>query len=90
MDNDFYLNYMELALDYRIYKSYRVEAKIGKGVYGEVYKVIEKNTQKPLAIKKIMDAFQNVTDAKRTYRELAYLLQLSHPCIVKLEKVIIG
>lgn len=35
---------MELALDYRIYKSYRVEAKIGKGVYGEVFKVIEKGT----------------------------------------------
>lgn len=32
--NDFYLNNMELALDYRIYKSYRVEGKIGKGVYG--------------------------------------------------------
>lgn len=59
---------MELALDYRIYKSYRVEAKIGKGVYGEVYKVVEKGTERPYAIKKIVDAFQNVTDAKRTYR----------------------
>lgn len=35
---------MELALDYRIYKSYRVEAKIGKGVYGEVYRVVDKAT----------------------------------------------
>lgn len=59
---------MELALDYRIYKAYQVEKLIGKGVYGEVYKVIEKNTGKTLAVKKIMDAFQNVTDAKRTYR----------------------
>lgn len=59
---------MELAVDYRIYKSYTVEAKIGKGVYGEVYKVVEKGTGRALAIKKIMDAFQNVTDAKRTYR----------------------
>jgi mitogen-activated protein kinase 15 len=81
---------MELSLDYRIYKSYRVENKIGKGVYGEVYKVIEKSTEKAFAIKKIFDAFQNLTDAKRTYRELAYLLQLSHPCIIKLEKVIVG
>lgn len=35
---------MELALDYRIYKSYRVEGKIGKGVYGEVFKVVEKGS----------------------------------------------
>jgi len=88
--NDFYLNYLELVMDYRIYKSYQVEGKIGKGVYGEVYKVKEKITEKPFAIKKIIDAFQNLTDAKRTYRELSYQLQLSHPCIVKLDKVIIG
>ena len=65
---EFYLNNMELALDYRIYKSYRVLEKIGKGVYGEVYKAIDKSTSKPVAIKKILDAFQNLTDAKRTYR----------------------
>ena len=41
-----------------------------------------------MAIKKIEDAFQNLTDAKRTYRELNYLLQLDHPCIVKLQQVI--
>ena len=35
---------MELVMDYRIYKSYQVEGKIGKGVYGEVYKVKEKAT----------------------------------------------
>lgn len=42
--NDFYLNYKELVMDYRIYKSYQVEGQIGKGVYGEVYKVKEKIT----------------------------------------------
>jgi mitogen-activated protein kinase 15 len=81
---------MELSLDYRIYKSYRVEGRIGIGVYGEVFKVIEKANDKSFALKKIVDAYQNLTDAKRTYRELAYLLQLSHPCIIKLEKVIVG
>ena len=64
----FYLNIMELALDYRIYKSYRVQEKIGKGIYGEVFKAVEKATERPVAIKKIVDAFQNLTDAKRTYR----------------------
>lgn len=65
---EFYLNYMELDLDYRIYKSYRVEEKIGKGAYGEVFKAIEKTSGRPVAIKKIIEAFQNLTDAKRTYR----------------------
>lgn len=59
---------MELALDYRIYKSYQVEGKIGNGVYGDVYKAIDKKSQNGVAIKKIIDAFQNLTDAKRTYR----------------------
>lgn len=59
---------MELDLDYRIYKSYRVEEKIGKGAYGEVFKAIEKTSGRPVAIKKIIEAFQNLTDAKRTYR----------------------
>ena len=38
-----------------------------------------------MPIKKIIDAFQNLIDAKRTYRELNYLLQLEHPAIVRLE-----
>lgn len=68
MITEFYLNIMELALDYRIYKTYRVLEKIGKGVYGEVFKAVEKGSGKPVAIKKILEAFQNLTDAKRTYR----------------------
>lgn len=75
---------MELALDYRIYKSYQVHGIIGKGAYGEVYRATDLNTNQGVAIKKICDAFQNLTDAKRTYRELSYLLQLSHPCIIRL------
>ena len=31
-----------------------------------------------------------MTDVKRTYRELSYQLQLSYPCIVKLDKILIG
>lgn len=59
---------MEATLDYRIYKHYSVEEKIGRGSYGEVYKAVHKKTKKVVAIKKIIDAFQNITDAKRTFR----------------------
>jgi mitogen-activated protein kinase 15 len=41
-----------------------------------------------VAIKKIIDAFQNLIDAKRTYRELNYLLQIHHPCVVRLETIL--
>jgi len=62
--------------------------KVGKGTYGVVYKAVHKKTQRIIAIKKIIDAFQNLIDAKRTYRELNYLLQMDHPCIVRLEHLI--
>ena len=58
--------------------------KIGKGTYGVVYKVKHKKSGKYFAIKKIIDAFQNLIDAKRTYRELNYLFQLDHPNIIRL------
>ena len=42
-----------------------------------------------MAIKRIYNAFANKVDAKRTYREIMYLLHLSdHPNIVKLHDVI--
>lgn len=44
---------------------------------------------KYVAIKRIYNAFANKVDAKRTYREIMYLLHLSeHPNIVKLHDVI--
>ena len=41
--------------------------------------------QQTVALKKIFDAFQNPTDAQRTYREIVLLQQLSdHDNIIKL------
>lgn len=41
-----------------------------------------------MALKKIFDAFQHSTDAQRTYREIVFLHELSHPNIIKLHNVI--
>jgi len=41
---------------------------LGKGAYGVVWKAIDKITKQVVALKKVFDAFQNATDAQRTYR----------------------
>jgi len=42
-----------------------------------------------VALKKIVDAFQNATDAQRTYREIMFLFALKdHENIIKLLDVI--
>lgn len=37
---------------------------------------MEKKTHKTVALKKIFDAFQNATDAQRTFREVMFLQEL--------------
>lgn len=61
---------------------------MGSGAYGHVWKAIDRRNQAPVALKKIFDAFQNSTDAQRTYRELVILNQLDHSHIVKLHRAL--
>lgn len=62
---------------------------IGKGAYGVVWKAIDKKTDNVVALKKVFDAFQNQTDAQRTYREIMLLDELGeHENIVRLHNVI--
>ena len=42
--------------------------KIGSGAYGHVWKVVDRQKKTIHALKKNFDAFQNSTDAQRTYR----------------------
>jgi mitogen-activated protein kinase 15 len=50
-----------------------------------VWKALEKKTKRIVALKKIFDAFQNATDAQRTYREIMFLRELAgHDNIVQL------
>ena len=59
-----------------IQRKYDITQKLGKGAYAVVFKAVDKKTKDVVAIKKIFDAFQNATDAQRTFREIAYLLML--------------
>jgi len=50
---------------------------LGKGAYGIVWKAIDKRTKEIVALKKNFDAFQNATDAQRTFREVVFLQELT-------------
>ncbi|CAD8137977.1 unnamed protein product [Paramecium octaurelia] len=72
-----------------ILKLYDIHDFKGKGAYGIVWKATDKQTKQQVALKKVFDAFQNSTDAQRTFREVCFLQQLTeHENIVKLLKVI--
>ncbi|KAK1936112.1 putative mitogen activated protein kinase [Babesia divergens] len=75
-------------IDDHILNKFHVIQKLGKGAYGIVWKVVNKETQEIVALKKIFDAFRNSTDAQRTYREIMFLqyLRKSHN-IVELKDV---
>jgi mitogen-activated protein kinase 15 len=63
--------------------------KLGKGAYGIVWKVKDKETGDTYALKKIFDAFHNTTDAQRTFREIIFLQELAdHDNIITLIDVL--
>jgi len=75
-------------IDKHILRKYEVSQKLGKGAYGVVWKAVDKKTRQIVALKKIFDAFQNATDAQRTFREIMFLQELTdHDNIIKLLNV---
>jgi len=76
-------------VDSYLLKKYDVGRCIGKGAYGIVWKVTERGTGRTGALKKCFDAFQNSTDAQRTFREIMFLQELNgHANIVTLRNVL--
>ncbi|CRH03837.1 mitogen-activated protein kinase 1, putative [Plasmodium relictum] len=76
-------------VDDNVLKKYEIIKKIGKGAYGIVFKAKCKKNNKIVAVKKIFDAFQNSTDAQRTFREIMFLYQLNgHDNIIRLMDVL--
>jgi len=76
-------------VDPKVVTRYEVGQKLGKGAYGIVWKATDRNTKSVVALKKIFDAFQNATDAQRTYREIIFLQQMgSHENIIGLKNLL--
>ena len=81
---------MSEEVDKHVLRRYEIIQKLGKGAYGIVWKAEDKkNKGEIVALKKIFDAFQNSTDAQRTFREILFLSQMrEHENIVQLQNVI--
>lgn len=59
--------------------------------YGIVWKAVDRTSRRTVALKKIFDAFQNSTDAQRTFREIMFLQELNahhHENIIRLLNVL--
>ena len=79
---------MSEEVDAHVLRKYEIIQKLGKGAYGVVWRAHDKKTKETVALKKIFDAFQNATDAQRTYREVVFLSQMgNHENIVMLHHV---
>ena len=76
---------MSEEVDRHLTRKYDLGVKLGKGAYGIVWKATDKKTREQVALKKVFDAFQNSTDAQRTFREIVFLQQMGdHENIVRL------
>lgn len=60
-------------------RKYRVLEIIGKGSYGVVASAVDLQTNQKVAIKKIINVFDHVSDSTRILREIKLLRLLKHP-----------
>ncbi|KAL1355776.1 hypothetical protein HN51_007763 [Arachis hypogaea] len=61
---------------------------IGRGAYGLVCAAVNSETREEVAIKKIADAFDSLTNAKRTLREILLLRHMDHENIIAIKDII--
>ncbi|CAH8389811.1 unnamed protein product [Eruca vesicaria subsp. sativa] len=80
---------MEFFSDYGDASRFKIQEMIGKGSYGVVCSAIDTLTGEKVAIKKIHDIFENISDAARILREIKLLRLLRHPDIVEIKHIML-
>ncbi|XP_027333898.1 mitogen-activated protein kinase 10-like isoform X2 [Abrus precatorius] len=80
---------MEFFSEYGDANRYKIQEVVGKGSYGVVCSAIDTHTGEKVAIKKIHDIFEHISDAARILREIKLLRLLRHPDIVEIKHVIL-
>lgn len=73
--------------DFEIDQQYVPIKAIGKGAYGVVCSAKNSLNGEKVAIKKIGNAFDNLTDARRTLREIKLLRHLRHENIIAVRDI---
>ncbi|RHY21430.1 hypothetical protein DYB25_013808, partial [Aphanomyces astaci] len=68
--------------------NYRKVSKIGEGTYGVVYKAVDLNTNRTVALKKIRLESEDEGVPSTAMREISLLKELSHPNVVHLYDVV--
>ncbi|ESQ53013.1 hypothetical protein EUTSA_v10016406mg [Eutrema salsugineum] len=80
---------MEFFSDYGDANRFKIQEIIGKGSYGVVCSAIDTLTGEKVAIKKIHDIFEHISDAARILREIKLLRLLRHPDIVEIKHIML-
>ncbi|XP_057446938.1 mitogen-activated protein kinase 9-like [Lotus japonicus] len=79
----------EFFTEYGEASRYQVHEVVGKGSYGVVVSAVDTRTGEKVAIKKIHDVFEHVSDATRILREVKLLRLLKHPDIVEIKHIML-
>lgn len=80
---------MDFFSEYGDASRYKIQEVIGKGSYGVVCSAIDTHTGEKVAIKKIHDIFEHLSDAARILREIKLLRLLRHPDIVEIKHIML-
>ncbi|XP_042486078.1 mitogen-activated protein kinase 10-like isoform X1 [Macadamia integrifolia] len=80
---------MDFFTEYGDANRYKVLEVIGKGSYGLVCSATDTHTGEKVAIKKIHDIFEHISDAARILREIKLLRLLRHPDIVEIKHIML-
>ncbi|KAA8526728.1 hypothetical protein F0562_009043 [Nyssa sinensis] len=83
------LKEMDFFTEYGDANRYKILEVIGKGSYGVVCAAIDTHTGGKVAIKKITDIFEHISDAIRILREIKLLRLLRHPDIVEIKRIML-
>ncbi|KAF9677424.1 hypothetical protein SADUNF_Sadunf08G0106200 [Salix dunnii] len=82
LDREFFTEYGEAS-------QYEIQEVVGKGSYGVVASAIDTHTGERVAIKKMNNIFEHVSDATRILREIKLLRLLKHPDIVQIKHIML-
>uniref|UniRef100_A0A5B7A136 mitogen-activated protein kinase n=1 Tax=Davidia involucrata TaxID=16924 RepID=A0A5B7A136_DAVIN len=82
LDKEFFTEYGEAS-------QYEIQEVVGKGSYGVVASAVDTHTGERVAIKKINDVFEHVSDATRILREIKLLRLLRHPDVVEIKHIML-